>query len=45
MKETMGSFGLRLTGSLMITVAYLVVPAQAQQKSAPPDFSISWGVG
>jgi hypothetical protein len=41
----MGSFGLRLTGGLVITVAYLMVPAHAQQKSAPPDFSISWGVG
>ena len=41
----MGSFGLRLTGSVVIAVAYLVAPALAQQKSAPPDFSISWGIG
>jgi hypothetical protein len=44
-ERTMGSCGLRLTGSLMITVAYLVAPAQAQQKSAPPDFSVAWGIG
>ena len=43
----MGSFGLRLAGSLVITVAYLTAPAQAQQRSAsaPPDFSVAWGVG
>jgi hypothetical protein len=45
MEETMNSFGSRLTGGVMITVACLMVPAQAQQKTTPPDFSVSWGVG
>jgi hypothetical protein len=40
----MGSI-LGLTGSLMITVACLVPPAQAQDKSDPPDFSFHHGVG
>src|SRR5580704_5391086 len=45
LERTMGPLGLRLAGSLVITVACLAAPALAQQKSAPPDFSISWGIG
>jgi hypothetical protein len=41
----MGFFGLGLTGGLMIAVACLMPPAQAQEKSAPPDFSFHHGVG
>ena len=41
----MGSFGFGLTGGLMITVACLMLPARAQVKSAPPDFSFHHGVG
>ena len=41
----MNSCVLNLGGSLTITVACLMAPAPAQSESAPPDFSIGWGVG
>jgi hypothetical protein len=40
----MGSFGLRLAGSILVAVACAASTAQAQRKTAPPDFS-SNGVG
>jgi hypothetical protein len=45
MEKMMNSLGLRLTGGVIIAVACLTASAQAQQKSAPPDFSIGWAVG
>jgi hypothetical protein len=45
LEGTMGSFGLGLTGGLMIIIACLMPPARAQDKSAPPDFSLHHGVG